>query len=71
MGIVDIGRENHSSALKVSNSMSASGASKVGGETFLEDHPRTCKWLITMAIVSPLTGVVPFTNGLFMACKWW
>ena len=26
---------------------------------YLEDHPRTCKWLITMVIVSPLNGVVP------------
>ena len=31
----------------------------------LEDHPRTCKWLITMVIVCPLTGVVgPLPNGL-------
>ena len=31
----------------------------------LEDHPMTCKWLITMVIVSPLTGVVgPLPNGL-------
>ena len=36
----------------------------------LEDHPRTCKWLITMVIVNPLTGVVgPLPNGLFMAYK--
>ena len=28
------------------------------------------KWFITMVIVSPLTGVVPFTNGLSMAYKW-
>ena len=30
----------------------------------LEDHPRTCKWLITMVIVSPLSKVVPIPNGL-------
>ena len=31
----------------------------------------TCKWLITMVIVSPLTGVVgPLPSGLFMAYKW-
>ena len=35
---------------------------------YLEDHPRTCKWLITMVIVSPRTGVVPLPNG-FMAYK--
>ena len=30
----------------------------------LEDHPRTCKWLITMVIVSPLSvGLVPLPNG--------
>ena len=34
----------------------------------LEDHPMTCKWLITMVIVGPLTGVVgPLPNGLY---KW-
>ena len=27
--------------------------------------PSRCKWLITMVIVSPLTGVVPLPNGLF------
>ena len=27
------------------------------------------KWLITMVIVSPLTGTVPLPNGLFMAYK--
>ena len=33
--------------------------------TYLEDHPMTCKWLITMVIVSPLTRVVgPLPNGL-------
>ena len=27
-----------------------------------------CKWLVTMVIVSPLTGVVgPLPNGFFMA----
>ena len=40
------------------------------GNPYLEDHPMTCKWLITMVIVSPLTGIVgPLTNGLFMAFK--
>ena len=34
---------------------------------YLEDHPMTCKWLITMVIVSPPTGVVgPLPNGLSM-----
>ena len=37
---------------------------------YLEDHPRTCKWLVTMVIVSPLSRIVgPVPNGLFMACK--
>ena len=26
--------------------------------------PRTCKWLITMVIVSPLNEVIPLPNGL-------
>ena len=31
----------------------------------------TCKWLITMVIVSPLTGVIPLYKWpKFMACKW-
>ena len=30
----------------------------------LEDHPRYRKWLITMVIASPLTGVIPLPNGL-------
>ena len=30
----------------------------------------TCKWLITMVIVGPLSRVAPFPNGLFMAYKW-
>ena len=30
----------------------------------LEDHPSYRKWLITMVIVSPLTGVIPLSNGL-------
>ena len=38
--------------------------------TYLEDHPMTCKWLITMVIVSPLSRVVPLISGLFMAYKW-
>ena len=37
---------------------------------FLEDHPRTCKWLITMVSFRPLSRVVgPLPNGLFMAYK--
>ena len=33
----------------------------------LEDHPRTCKWLITMVIVTPLRiGLFPFQ----MAFSW-
>ena len=28
------------------------------------------KWLITMVIVSPLNGVVPFTNGLKLLTNW-
>ena len=31
---------------------------------YLEDHPMTCKWLITMVIVSPLSRVIPLPNGL-------
>ena len=31
---------------------------------YLEDHPMTCKWLITMVIVFPRPGVVgPLPNG--------
>ena len=31
----------------------------------LEDHPRTCKWLITMVSFCPLSRVVgPLPNGL-------
>ena len=38
---------------------------------YLEDHPMTCKWLITMVIASPLNGVVgPLPNALFMAYKY-
>ena len=38
---------------------------------YLEDHPRTCKWVITMVIVSPLRiGLFPFQIGRFMAYKW-
>ena len=29
----------------------------------MEDHPRTCKWLITMVIVSSLCRVIPLPNG--------
>ena len=30
----------------------------------LEDHPMTCKWLIPMVIVGPLSMVNPLPNGL-------
>ena len=36
---------------------------------YLEDRPRTRKWLITMVIVSPLSRVVPLPNGLVLAYK--
>ena len=39
--------------------------------TCLEDHPMTCKWLITMVIVGPLSRVMgPLPHGLSMAYKW-
>ena len=31
---------------------------------YLEDHPMTCKWLITMVSFRPLSRVVPLPNGL-------
>ena len=31
---------------------------------YLEDHPRTCKWLITMVKKSPKDRVVPLVSGL-------
>ena len=34
------------------------------GSSYLEDHPRTCKWLITMVIVSSLSRDIPLPNGL-------
>ena len=36
---------------------------------FLEDHPGTCKWSITMVIVSSLKDrvVAPLPNGLFLS----
>ena len=38
---------------------------------YLEDHPRTCKWLITIVYKSPKDQVVgPLPNGCFMAYKW-
>ena len=38
---------------------------------YLEDHPRTCKWLISMVCKSPKDRVLgPLANGLFMACRW-
>ena len=39
------------------------------GGHYLEDHPRTRKWLITMVIVSPLNGVIPLPHGLMLAYK--
>ena len=34
------------------------------GGSYWEDHPMTCKWKITMVIVSPLSRVVgPLPNG--------
>ena len=38
--------------------------SLLNGVQHLEDHPMTCKCLITMVIVSPLTGEGPLPNGL-------
>ena len=37
---------------------------------YLEDHPLS-KWLVTMVIVSPSSGVAPLPNGLNLANKWW
>ena len=38
--------------------------SRFGGvQAYLEDHPRPCKWLISMVIVSPLNGLIPLPNG--------
>ena len=38
---------------------------------YLEDHPRTCKWLTNMVSKSARPGVVGLLpNGLFMANKW-
>ena len=31
---------------------------------YLEDHPMTCKWIITMVSFRPLSRVVPLPNGL-------
>ncbi len=39
-------------------------------QPYLEDHPMTCKWLITIVSKSPIPGVMPLENGLFMAYKW-
>ena len=36
-------------------------------QPYLEDHPMTCKWLITMVRFRPLNGVIPLINGL---AKW-
>ena len=44
--------------------------SQNGLGNYLEDHPRTCKWLITMVNKSPKDRVVPLPNGLFMAYIW-
>ncbi len=38
---------------------------KLGGVSYLEDHPRTCKWLITMVI-----GFVPDSWGCGTPYKW-
>ena len=42
------------------------------GPHYLEDHPMTCKWLITLVKKSPLSRVDPFPNGRThsMAYKW-
>ena len=37
---------------------------------YLEDHCRTCKWLITMVIVSPLGCGTPSKWPIFIAYKW-
>ena len=34
-------------------------------DVYLEDHPRACKWLITMVSCCPLNGVIPLINGAF------
>ena len=67
--VVEIGREKN---LTRHDANPEVGSSNPKGSTnpYLEDHPRTCKWLRTMVIVSPLTGVIPLINGLFMAYKW-
>ena len=36
----------------------------------LEDHPMTCKWLISMVSKSPKDRVGSLPNGRFMADKW-
>jgi len=36
----------------------------LAGNGCLEDHPRTCNWLITMVSFCPLSRVVPLSNGL-------
>ena len=38
--------------------------------SYLEDHPRTCKWLISMVSFRPLSRVGSLPNGRFMADKW-
>ena len=41
------------------------------GKSYLEDHPRICKWLITMVSKAPKDRVVgPIPNGLSVAYKW-
>ena len=43
-------------------------------QAYLEDHPTTRNWLIAMDSKSPIPGVVPLPNGLFMAYTsggWW
>ena len=40
------------------------------GRKNLEDHPMTCKWIVTMISFRPLSRVVgPLPNGPFMADK--
>ena len=36
----------------------------VVGFPYLDDHPMTCKWLIAMVIVGPLSRGIPLPNGI-------
>ena len=40
------------------------GTTSNNNTTNLEDHPRTCKWFITMDSKSPKDRVIPIPNGL-------